>query len=97
MKMDPDQGLVAWAQRELARWAPVLESHLKGRQYVVGDGITLADYSLIHVETFKEAVPFDWSPYPNVNAYYERMRAVPHWAKTAPSSPEAIGRRPKAA
>jgi len=48
------------------------------------------------MENFKQAIPFDGSPYPNVNAYYERMRDVPHWAKTAPNSPEAIGRRPKA-
>jgi glutathione S-transferase len=80
MKMAPDDATVTWSKRELARHAPVLESHLKGRKYLVGDDITLADYSVIHAEGFKEAIPFDWSPYPNINAYYERMRAVPHWA-----------------
>ena len=93
----PDEGVVTWATRELTRYAPTLEAHLKGRNYLVGNDVTLADYSVIHVEAFKEGVPFDWSPFPNINAYYERMRAVPHWAKTAPSSPQAIGRRPKAA
>jgi hypothetical protein len=29
-----------------------------------------------------------------VNAYYQRIAAVPHWAKTAPSSAAAVGRRP---
>ncbi|MEK7836111.1 MAG: glutathione binding-like protein, partial [Pseudomonadota bacterium] len=72
-----------------------LESHLIGRSYLVGESITLADYSVTHVEMFKEAIPFDWSPYPNINKYYERMRTVPHWAKTAPASPEAMGRRPR--
>jgi glutathione S-transferase len=74
-----------------------LRGPVKGRRCAVGDGITLADYSLIHQESLKEAVPFDWSLYPNLNAYYERMRAAPRWAATAPRSPEAIGRRPKAA
>ena len=97
LKMAPDEATVGWSKRELARHAPTLESHLKGRKYLVGDDVTLADYSVIHAEGFKEAIPFDWSPYPNINAYYERMRAVPHWAKTAPSSPQAIGRRPGAA
>jgi glutathione S-transferase len=64
---------------------------------VAGDDVTLADYSMIAVETFKEAVPFDWSPYANLNAYFERMRKIEHWAKTAPASPDAIGRKPKAA
>ena len=93
----PDEAAVTWSKRELARHAPTLESHLKGRKYLVGNDVTLADYSVIHLEGFKEAIPFDWSPFPNVNAYYERMRAVPHWAKTAPGSPQAVGRRPSAA
>ena len=94
LKMAPDEAAVTWSKGLLARHAPTLESHLKGRKYMVGNDVTLADYSVIHVEGFKEAIPFDWSPFPNINAYYERMRAVPHWAKTAPSSPQAIGRHP---
>ncbi len=73
------------------------DGHLTDREYVVGDSITIADYSLIHIEGFKEMVPFDWSPYRNLNAYYERMRALPQWARTAPPSREAIGRRPQPA
>ena len=90
-------GLVESAFESLARFAPVLERQLDGRHYVVGDAITIADYALIHLETFKDAIAFDWSPYPNVNAYFERMRRVDHWARTAPPSPDAVGRKPQAA
>lgn len=90
----PDAGLVEWAQRELGRFAPVLEAAIAGRQYLLGDSLTLADYSVTHLESFKDAVPFDWAPYPHLNDYFARMRAVPHWAKTAPAGPEAIGRIP---
>lgn len=92
---EPDAGLVNWAQQELSRHAPVLDAHLAGRKHVVGHSITLADYSLAHLEMFKDAVPFDWSPFPNLNRYYERMRDIAHWAKTAPGSPELTGRRPQ--
>lgn len=91
----PDQTLVQWAVNELALFASVLETHLNARSYLVGENVTLADYSMIHLEMFRNAVPFDWSPYPNLNDYYERMRAIPHWADTAPASPEAMGRRPQ--
>ena len=94
MGAEPDAGLVAWAQAELARFAAVLDRHMSNRLHAVGDTITLADYALTHLEGFKDVVPFDWSPYPALNAYYDRMRAVPHWAQTAPPSREAIGRRP---
>ena len=51
-------------------------------------------YSSINMEGFKEMIPFDWSGYPALNAYIERMRADPHWAGTAPESLEALGRMP---
>jgi glutathione S-transferase len=94
LNMPPDAELVKWSQRELGRFAPVLDGALQGRRYLVGDAITLADYSMIHLEGFKAAVPFDWSPYRNLNDYFSRMSAVPHWAGTAPASPQAFGRRP---
>jgi glutathione S-transferase len=94
LKMKPDEAAVAWSTRELGRFAPVLDRALAGREYLVGEGITLADYSVAHLEGFQAAVPFDWKPFANLNAYFERMRKAPHWAGTAPASPQAIGRRP---
>jgi len=88
--------IIEWSKEQLARFASVLNQHLQGREFLVGNTITLADYSMIHVEFFKETIPFDWSPYPHVNAYFERMRQDVHWAATAPISPDAIGRIPQA-
>ncbi len=90
-----DDAVINWASQNLVRFAEVLEQHLQGRQFMVGDAITLADYALVHVEFFKESIPFDWEPYPNVNAYFERMRKAPHWAATAPSKTEEIGKSTK--
>ena len=97
MHIDPNQALVVSAQENLAQFAGVLDAHLATWDYVVGKAVTLADYSVIYFEGFKHMIPFDWSAYPRVNAYYERMGAVPHWASTAPASPAAIGRKPNAA
>lgn len=96
MDSEPDQALIDWAVQELGHFAPILEKHLRDRDYVVGASLTLADFSLIHIEPFKDAVPFDWSPYPNLNAYYQRIGALPTWSSSAPASPEAMGRRPAA-
>jgi len=84
LKAEPDATTVAWATPQLARFAPVLESHLQGRRYLVGDDVTLADYSVAFLEAAQKVVPFDWSAFPNVNVYYERMRADPYWVKSAP-------------
>jgi glutathione S-transferase len=92
MDMQGNEGVIAWSKEQLIRFALVLNDHIEDRSFIVGDTITLADYSMIHVEFFKEAVPFDWTPYPHLNAYFERMRKYPHWAATAPQNREAIGR-----
>ena len=92
-----NQPVVDDASESLRGFASVLEARLSKRDYVVGHAITLADYSIINIEGFKEMIPFDWSEYPNLNAYFDRMRADPHWAGTAPASPESIGRKPVAA
>ena len=92
MELPGNEGVIAWSKEQLTRFATVLNNHLQDRSYVVGDTITLADYSMVHVEFFKEAVPFDWAPYPHLNEYFERMRQSPHWAATAPTNNEAIGK-----
>jgi glutathione S-transferase len=88
-----NNSLVEMVRADLARFAPVLERHLVGRQYVVGEDITIADYSMIPFESYRPAVPFDWSAYPNINAYFDRLRKVEHWVRTAPTSPASSGLR----
>lgn len=82
--------LVAWAQAELPRLAPVLEAHLAGRETVVGDTVTLADYALAKLESYRDPAPFDWSPYRRINAYFDRIRQLGPWVGGEP----ALAREP---
>ncbi len=90
-----DPAIISWTQSQLTKFSGVLNKHMDGKQYLVGEDVTLADYAMIHVEFFKELIPFDWTPYSHLNSYFERMRDNPHWRATAPASPEAIGRKPQ--
>ncbi|WCE32034.1 glutathione S-transferase family protein [Vibrio sp. SCSIO 43137] len=92
MQSEGEPAVIKWAQEQLARFSSVLNSHLENRMFVVGESVTIADYAMIHVEFFKESVPFDWSPYPHLNAYFDRIRQSPIWQSTAASSIENIGR-----
>lgn len=50
MEMPSNEAVIEWSQQQLIRFATVLNNHLDGRLFMVGDGLTLADYSMIHVE-----------------------------------------------
>lgn len=79
-----NQALVDNAIDNLSQFSSVLNQRMADREFVVGNDITLADYSLTSLEGFKQAIPFDWSNYPYVNEYFERMRSNKHWAATDP-------------
>jgi len=97
LQLESDPSAVNAASESLKTFAGVLDHHLSDRNYVVGNGVTLADYSMLNLEGFREMLPFDWSVFPNLNAYFDRLSADPHWASTAPESIEAVGRKPAAA
>ena len=52
LKMQPDTAVVEIARRDLQRFLPVLERHLRGKRYMVGDAITKDDKSPVTVADF---------------------------------------------
>jgi len=88
--IEPDAQRISAASESLKRFAPVLDQHMANRQYLVGDHVTLADYSTIVFEAYRPKLPFDWSPYPHLNAYFDRMHHAEAWvraqASVAPTS-----------
>ena len=54
-----------------------LERHLDGREWVVGNGMTIADISLYAYTHVAHEGGFDLDPYPRVRAWQERLAAEP--------------------
>ncbi len=62
----------------------VMERHLEGRQYFVGDQLSVADIALYAYTHVADQGGFDLSGYPNVQAWLERVRSdSPHIPITA--------------
>jgi glutathione S-transferase len=80
-----DQDKIANARERLAKFAPVLDAHMADRRYLVGDDITIADYSMIAFEAYRPKLPFDWKPYVHLNAYFDRMHTVDAWVRAQDS------------
>jgi glutathione S-transferase len=57
----------------------ILDAHLAGRNYVVGDRLTIADLSLCGYLYFADEIGVDWASFPNVDAWLIRIAATPRW------------------
>lgn len=86
-KRNPDViGFVAG--RAKAAYA-VLDAHLAGRNWIVGDGITHADLSCCSYLYYPEEFGFDRKAYPNIDAWLDRIAALPGWAHPYDMMPKA--------
>ncbi|MCB8822067.1 glutathione S-transferase family protein [Microvirga rosea] len=55
----------------------VLDTHLAGRDWLVGEGVTIADVDIYGVIAFADAAGIDLNDYPNVAAWKARIEALP--------------------
>lgn len=78
----PDPAVMGWLRGRLDNAFGILDKHLAGRAFVVGDGPTIADLSLCGYLFY----PVDESGYAiagrfdHVQAWLDRLRALPGWA-----------------
>jgi len=65
------------------RWLKILNDHwLAGNKpYLCGDQVTIADYFGSGIVSLGEVIGVDFSPYPNVKRWLERMKKLPNWDK----------------
>ena len=79
---DPDQTIIDRAEVMFHQAARVLEAHLTGRSWLVGDAPTLADFSLAPVFLYAVEAKLPVDPYPNIRAHRQRVFALPAWQAT---------------
>ena len=76
---DPDPAVIAeFRRRAEAAWA-ILNAHLDGRAYVVGDHLTIADLSLAGYLFWPEEIGVDWDDHPYIRDWLARLRGQPRW------------------
>ncbi|MBD2748635.1 glutathione S-transferase family protein [Microvirga sp. BT688] len=55
----------------------VLDEHLAGRSWIVGEGVTIADIDIYGVVAFADDGGFDLAAYPNIQAWSGRFEDLP--------------------
>jgi glutathione S-transferase len=64
------------------RAAKVLDEHLKGREFLCGDRLTVADFSVGAALIMAEKAQFPLEPYGEIRRWYASLSALPAWQKT---------------
>jgi glutathione S-transferase len=57
----------------------IVERHLAGRAFMLGDVPTIADISMVGYHYYEEATTIDLQAFPNIDAWKRRIAALPGW------------------
>jgi glutathione S-transferase len=80
----PDETVVARGTEAFNREARVLDNHLAIRPYLVGNDVTLADFSVAAALFYTERAGLPIAPFTHVQSWFARVSALPCWRQTAP-------------
>ena len=71
--------VIAFNQGRLTGAYTVLNTHLEGRDWIVGDSITMADTSCCGYLFYEEPFGFTRNDWPNIDAWLTRISQLPGW------------------
>lgn len=80
---EPDSAKINDALSNFRRFAAVLNQRLAGRQYVVGNGLTLADLTLASSLMYAKQAEVPLAEFPNIESWLARITALDGWKKSA--------------
>lgn len=91
--LSPDKrsdAVIAFQQGRLKGALRVLEDHLKGRDWIVGDAPTIADLSCCSYLYYPEPFGFDRKDWPHIAGWLDRIAALPGWRHPYDLMPRAF-------
>ncbi len=83
---EPDQAALAKGTELFHRAAAVLDGQLKGRTFVTGDRLTLADFALGAPLNYAHTGCFPLDPYGEIRRWHAGLMELPAWQKTIAQS-----------
>ena len=86
---EPDQAAIAKGVDAFAKEAAMLDAHLAKQKYLVGDGLTVADFAVAAPLFYAEKAALPLQPHPHIRAWFQRVSALPCWSETAAQMPAA--------
>lgn len=81
---EPDTGKIQDALNNFRRFAAVLNKRLEGKEYLVGNGLTVANLTVASSLMYAKQAEAPLAEFPNVQAWFGRISELEGWKKTTP-------------
>jgi glutathione S-transferase len=81
---EPDTAKIEEALTNVRRYAAVLDKHLEGKQYIVGNTLTLADLTLASTLMYATQADVPIAEFPKIQAWLSRITELDAWKQTSP-------------
>lgn len=85
----PDEAVIARSTEAFHKEAKMLDAHLAGQPYVVGNGLTIADFAVAAPLFYIKEAELPVAPYGRLQEWFKRVGSLPAWQETAPQRPAA--------
>ena len=86
---DPDPAEIAKGEERFHRVAAVLDTHLKGRRYIAGDTLTVADFSIGAPLNLAVPAQLPVSGYAEIRRWHAGLCELPAWRESIAVPPAA--------
>jgi glutathione S-transferase len=81
----PDPQVVEEATGFFRQFAQVLNEHLRGRKFLVGDALTIADFSVAVTLPYAEKAKIPVACFPEIERWHARLEELPAWREPFPA------------
>jgi glutathione S-transferase len=75
----PEPALIARGEQNFVRFAAVLDDHLKGRAWMIGERLTIADFSIGGLVPTAARLGLPLARFSEIGRWYEGLAALPAW------------------
>lgn len=86
---EPDGAALTESAGFFRTYAAVLDRHLRGRSFVVGDRLTVADFALAATLPYAERSHLPLEDFPEIRRWHAQLAELPAWREPFPRTPEA--------
>lgn len=80
----PDEAAVNEATGFFRRFAKVLNDHLRGRRYLLGDRLTIADFAAAVALPYADRARIPVAEFPEIERWHGRLNELPAWRDPFP-------------